>query len=311
MLSLRDPLGTGRARPPPPADPDAYDAAREEVEGGRSLLSAADLAELKRDVAAHGLLDIAAVRSALALGRAGSDDGDGDGDNATVDPEMLLAVDVRVGFKVFLAGGEAYTRDDLYDHFAFHELGVTPEDVFAAQLVDAFPPRNGAAVGGAAGYGGCDLVARDADDDSVAPGRVDDLVAGVGRRGHAASHVAPLRTARTKVYVGRSRWEDFVALSRVCRGAVHVARRGGAVLALAGSGAAAGQFAIQHAHIDAAVAASAPAAGALPAADAGAAAPAAGASLDTVEGAAAPAADAALWAAVADLQRRVAALEAR
>ena len=295
MLSLRDPLGTGRARPPPPADPDAYDAAREEVEGGRSLLSAADLAELKRDVAAHGLLDIAAVRSALALGRAGSDDGDGDG--ATVDPEMLLAVDVRVGFKVFLAGGEAYTRDDLYDHFAFHELGVTPEDVFAAQLVDAFPPRNGAADGGAAGYGGCDLVARDADDDSVAPGRVDDLVAGVGHvASHVASHVAPLRTARTKVYVGRSRWEDFVALSRVCRGAVHVARRGGAVLALAGSGAAAGQFAIQHAHIDAAVAASAPAADASPATDADAAA---------------PAAEAALWAAIADLQRRVAALETR
>jgi hypothetical protein len=303
MLSLRDPLGTGRARPAPPADPDAYDAAREEVEGGRSFLSAADLAELKRDVAAHGLLDIAAVRSALALGRAGSDDGDDD--DATVDPEMLLAVDVRVDFKVFLAGGEAYTRDDLYDHFAFHELGVTPEDVFAAQLVDAFAPRGrpASSFGGDAGYAGCDFVARDADDDAVAPGRVDDLVAMAGRRAgdKAAARQScepPLRTARTKVYVGRSRWGDFVALSRVCRGAVHVARRGGAVLALAGS--AGGQFAALTAAPAGEPSAPAGAApGGEPSAPAGA------------SSAAGEPSTAELWAAIADLQRRVAELEMR
>jgi hypothetical protein len=205
-----DPLGLGaRARPPPPPDPDPYDRAAEDAGGGRSLLSA----EERAAVDAEGPLDIAGVRRVLAENLARTDEAP---DLGRIDAEIAFQLDARIAFKVFLAGDNAYTREELYEAFPFHEFGTCPEAVFAPQLVGVFPPLDPA--------DGPEFVLRDADDETFegfCPPA--DLI-----RPPRGGPRAPLRVVTTKIFVGKERWDDFCALHRTVRGAVRVAAARGA-----------------------------------------------------------------------------------
>ena len=198
LFSRADPLGLGRPRAPAPADPDAYDPAREAAEYSRSLLSAEERAGLS-------LMSIAEVRSIIA-----ENTSKGSVEAGGLDPEVIVMVDARIGFKIFIAGDNIYTREELYEHYPFQEFGADPESVFCQQEVGVFT------VGASTEY-----VARDAGD-GVSFTLVSDMVAAATRRVAPCAPRAPTRVVKTKVYVGKERWDDFALLHRMYRGAARV-----------------------------------------------------------------------------------------
>jgi hypothetical protein len=240
-----DPLGLGIApggRPPAPADPDRYDRLGEDADFARSLLSEAERRQVDGDIDRDGYMTIAQVRALVSENTI-----KGSVEAAGLDPEVMAMVDARINYQIFIAGDNIYTRGELYDHYPFHEFNVQPEAVFVQQEIGVFPPQNHAPADA------LEYAARDAGDESIDFMMVEDLVGRETARGCQEPR-APLRVVKTKVYVGKERWEDFALLQRFFRGAVRVAAaqiasQGGAgtpapmsgVLALLAGGAAAPQ----------------------------------------------------------------------
>ena len=224
-----DPLGLGlvgaaaaalRAAPP---DPDAYDRAREDAEGARSLLSAAERAALD----AEAFLTPAEVRALIA-----ENCGRDQLETVGLDADLLLIIDARINYKIFIAGDNVYTREELYASFPFGEFGTQPEAVFAAQEVGVFESVSAGAGGGAGGgapsASTCEYALRDAGDERLEFRLATDLVraarAGSGGAAVGAAPArAPTRVVRTKIFVGREAWEDFCLQAKLCRGAVRMA----------------------------------------------------------------------------------------
>ena len=214
-----DPLGLGAPRPAAPADPDRYDGAREAREGSRSLLTAAELAALGAEIAAHGFYSPATVRALIAENCAR-----GQLESTGLDPELMLIIDARIDYKLFVAGDNVYVREELYANFPFHEFGVQPEAVFAAQEIGVFAPRvTGSSSASGTATATFDYAVRDAGDARIGFSPAEDLV-------KAACGGPPPRQPRqivkTKIFVGREPWEDFKLHMRFYRGAVRMAAAG-------------------------------------------------------------------------------------
>jgi hypothetical protein len=225
-----DPLGLGirpGERPPAPPDPDAYDRGREDAEYARSLLEPEERAQVDAEIEGGGYMTIDQVRAVVLENTAkGSVEAGG------LDPEIMALLDARIDYKIFIAGDNIYTREGLYDHFAFHEFDVQPEAVFEQQELGVFPPREHAL------KGELEYVARDAGDESVDFMMIEDLVGQAARANYKLKR-APLRVAKTKIFVGKERWDDFALLQRVFRGATRVA-----AAQIAGGGAVGGALAL-------------------------------------------------------------------
>jgi hypothetical protein len=231
-----DPLGLGIApeqRPPAPPDPDPYDRAREDKGYARSLYPEAERRVVDAEIEADGYITIERVREIVTENAP-----KGSVEQAGLDPELLRMVDAYTDYKVFVAGDNIYTREELYAHYPFHELGVKPEDVFAQQEIAVFPPRQHAL------QDDLEYIARDADDESIELVALEDMVGAAARRGYQLRR-PPLRIVKTKVYVGKQRWDDFLLMQRFIRGAVRVAAAqlagGGAVTPLVALAAGCGQ----------------------------------------------------------------------
>ena len=228
-----DPLGLGLARPAAPPDPDTYDRGREDAEYARSLLADDERRRLDADIEHEGYLTVAQVRAIVAENTA-----KGSVESAGLDPEVMALLDARINYKIFVAGDNIYTREDLYNHYPFHEFGVQPEAVFAQQELGVFEPRKYAMTPGELEY-----VARDVGDETVEFVMVEDLVGRAARKDYKPWRT-PLRIVKTKIYVGKERWEDFALLQRFFRGAARVAAAqvgpGGAVAGMLAGWAGAG-----------------------------------------------------------------------
>ncbi len=209
-----DPLGLGIGpgeRPPAPADPDPYDRAREDAEYARSLLEEEERSKLDAEIEKDGYMKIDQVRTIVAENTVkGAIEAGG------LDPEIMALIDARIDYKLFIASDNIYTREELYDHFPFHEFNVQPEAIFVQQEIGIFPPRKHAL------KEELEYVARDVGDESVDFVMIEDLV-GQATRANYKMRRAPLRIVKTKIYVGKERWEDFSLLQRFFRGAVRVA----------------------------------------------------------------------------------------
>ena len=213
-LRVGDPLGLGAARPPPPPDPDTHDLGLEDKAFARSLLSESERAALDSEIKKAGFLAIGDVR-ALVAGQCSK----GSLEAGGLDPEILALIDARVNYKIFVAGDNLYLREELYAHFPFQEFNVQPEAVFVRQELGVFPARRHALPGDADKL---EYVVRDEGDESVEFTTIEDLVGRATRPGYQAQR-APLRVAKTKIFVGKDRWHDFELLHRFARGAARVA----------------------------------------------------------------------------------------
>lgn len=209
---LGDPLGLGirqEDRPPAPEDPDIHDIKAENESYSRSFLSKKKQKALDEEIKKNGYMSIGAIRDLVM-------------ENTTkeslqlgIDPEIMMLIDSRTNIKIFIAGDNIYSRNELYDHFPFHELGVQPEAIFAQQEIGIFEPRKWAI------KDDFEYQARDVDDETVEFITLEDLVGQAARKGYEKKR-APIRIAKTKVYVGRERWTDFELLHRTLRSAIRV-----------------------------------------------------------------------------------------
>lgn len=210
-----DPLGLGIApgdRPAAPADPDIYDQEKENEIFARSLLNDDERRSIDAEIETDGYMTITQVRAIISENTV-----KGSVDPGGLDPEIMALIDARINYKIFVAGDNIYTREDLYNNFPFHEFNVQPEAIFAQQELGVFPPRKHALKTEELEY-----VARDVGDESVEFVMIEDLV-GMETRKNYKLRRAPLRVVKTKVYLGKERWEDFATLQRLFRGAARVA----------------------------------------------------------------------------------------
>ena len=244
-----DPLGLGLERPAPLPDT-TYDKSNEDVEGGRSLLSAQERIALDSELGGtfmtpkevRAVINENCTRSQLEEGG--------------LDPDFILLIDTRINYKLFIAGDNVYTREELFANFPFQEFAIQPESIFCMQEVGVFEARVQAT-----GKTPLPLEysVRDAGDERIDFSPAEDLVrAACG----GPPPRTPTRIVKTKIYVGREPWSDFLLQMRFYRGAIRLAQTSPALalasaLASPAMGVATGVVAVEAAGVAAGVAAAA------------------------------------------------------
>jgi len=215
MTPLRagDPLGLGLERPRAPPDPDEHDLSNENEHFARSTLDAKQRQDLDETIAKEGYMAIDMVRQFVAKNASAALT-----EASGLDPEMMMLIDARTNYKTFIVGDNIYTREELYDNFAFHELNVQPEAVFTQQEIGIFPAEQYAMNQNDLCY-----VARDAGDETVEFITTEDMVGMATRRNYKLRREL-LRVIKTKVYVGKQPWRDFEALEQLARSSVRLKR---------------------------------------------------------------------------------------
>jgi hypothetical protein len=189
----------------------AYDPAAEEKEYSRALMAPADLARLKADIEEYGFMSIEQVRE-LVRQNTVKETQEARGETYAIDPEMMMQVDTRTNFRIFITGDNVYTREELFDHFPFEAFRTQPENVFVQQEVGVFPPKKWADPDKARGEDAYEYVARDLGDDEEFI-MIEDLVGRAARKNYKMKR-APVRIVKTKVFLGKDKWEDFKTMKR-------------------------------------------------------------------------------------------------
>ncbi len=178
-----------------------HDLDAEDASYARSLLTAEERAELDAEIEKSGYLDIDNVR--LIIQQNTPDRGLVLG----LDPQLLLQLDARTNYRIFIADGDVYTRSELLESYPFVEFGATPESVFVRQEVGVF----------ADGDGGYDFMSRD--EGETAPFElVEDVVRRAVHKRAQFKQREPVKVVKTKTFVAREGWDDFLKMSQFVRG---------------------------------------------------------------------------------------------
>jgi hypothetical protein len=183
-----------------------YNPDEEEKVYARSLLSKQQLIELKKDVGNNGYMTIEQVRDFFKLNVA-KESQESRGELYVLDPEMMLLVDTRTNYRIFVSGDNVYTRQELMDNFPFKAFKTTPERVFVQQEVGVFPPKKYAVSKNKNEY-----IARDVGDPEEFI-MIEDMVGKAVYKNYTLRR-APLRVVKTKVFLGREDWDDFKMMRR-------------------------------------------------------------------------------------------------
>lgn len=205
----------GAPRPPAPANPFVYDADRDRREFCRALLNTKEAKEVEEEVKKSGFMTIEQVRN-IVKNNTIKETMEARGEMYAIDPEILILIDSRTNYTVFIAGDNVYTREQLYAHLPFHDLQATPESVFVQQEIGVFPARKYAMAADEFEY-----VARDVGDETVEFVMIEDMVGQVARDNYKAKR-APVKIVKTKIFLGREKWDDFCLVHRVAKGMVNI-----------------------------------------------------------------------------------------
>lgn len=170
-----------------------YDAAEDEAEYSRSFLDATRLAQVR----ASRPKTIEEIRRIVRTNIT-KETQEARGEAVAIDADIIHLVDISTNIPVFVAGDSVFTREELCAIHPFAALRTTPESVFAQQELGLFLPETEGDEP--------EMLARDLGDPSPFV-RTRDLV-------RAATHgdvepKPPDRIVKTKVFVGRDRWERF------------------------------------------------------------------------------------------------------
>jgi len=178
----------------------------EQQEYTRSLLSEEELANLEKD----GNWSINEVRDFIKQNVV-KESMEARGEIYALDPEVLMLIDLKTNFNVFIAGDNIYTREELVDIYPFKELNTTPENVFIQQEIGVFPPKKYAINSKQWEY-----IARDVGDKELFI-MLEDMVGQAARFNYKLQR-APKKIVKTKIFFGKEAWEDFSLLRRLLRG---------------------------------------------------------------------------------------------
>jgi hypothetical protein len=196
--------------------PEKYDPEREEKEYARSLLKPRQLARVKSQTGRKGFLTVEQVQA--LVNQTVKHDFELHESVRMIDAELILRIDTFVDRPVFiLPQNRVVSREKLFETYPFEQLNAFPEELFAQQEVGAFPNPS--------------FRARrsllDEEEDEF-----DDEFLYIARdlgstepwtftvRGSGAAK--PERIVKTKVYLAKDGWEEFLLLCKQVRGMMRI-----------------------------------------------------------------------------------------
>jgi len=127
--------------------------------------------------------------------------------DSDLDPEGMLTIDTHTDYAIYVAENNVFTRADLLDAYPFEEFKQTPEDVFVQQEIGVFKTGNE--------FSPEEYVSRDVGDTESAFAPASMLIRAIKNK--MPSKVKPVKIAKTKIFVGKERWDDFKLMKRLMR----------------------------------------------------------------------------------------------
>lgn len=187
-------------------EPDPFDPVKNDQEYCRALLSKEEKEEIDED---GGLWDITAVREFINENTI-KETLHSQNEIRIMDPNMILVIDQRTNFKIFVTADNVYLREELLKGYPFEEFNVPPESMFDQQEIGVFPPKKHSL-----GESEFEYMNRTVGDTTVDFIMVEDLVRqSVGKK-HKTRE--PVRILKTKVYLGNEKWESFKLVHRLAQ----------------------------------------------------------------------------------------------
>lgn len=186
-----------------------YDPELEEKEYSRSLLSQEELILLKTNIEENGFMTINQIRELVKQNNV-KESQEARGETYAVDSELMLLIDSRTNFPIFISGDNVYTREELIRYYPFEEFRIEPENVFIQQEIGVFPPGKYQMQDDTTpSY---EYVARDLGSEEEFT-MIDDLVRSAINKKYDSNR-SPLRIIKTKIFLGKEKWDDFKTMKR-------------------------------------------------------------------------------------------------
>jgi len=161
----------------------------------RQLLSEDELESIKKEE----LLTIEQVRSIIS-------------DNCSintynnVDLDILIAIDSRINYNIYLVEDNVYTYNELCISYPFQELNILPESIFIRQIVVIF--ENGL---------------MEVFNDDSAKISSHDLIKIANKKITSESEINSVKKiVKTKIFIGGEKWKDFLQIRGFFRGIISV-----------------------------------------------------------------------------------------
>lgn len=224
-----DPLGIGRPYITPPPDPEPYNQEQEKSEYALSIFTPTMYNDFKKNLESNkeesekypdmytpdGFFTISHVRRLVMQNCVK--------DNLLPDPEVLLMIDPYINYKIFIADNTVYTREELYENYAFTEFECVPEDFFSRQVIGVFeelvkdekdPSKPPTVV--------CTYDRKDEDEESMEFIKVTCMLK--LDKDPNYEPIRPTKIVKTKIYFGGETFNDFVNLQKQMRSIIKIKR---------------------------------------------------------------------------------------
>ena len=214
-----DPLGINRPYVKPPPDIEPYNYEKELSDYSLSLLSLEtlkqrndEIAEAKKNSKINGVIrynedgfyHISTVRKIIRESCTK--------ESLFPDPDIMVMIDSFINYKIFIADNTVYTREELYENYAFVELDAIPEDFFSRQVIGVFEDN-----------GEVKYDRKDEDDESMEFIQVHCMLKLDKDPNYVP--IKPTKIVRTKIFIGGEQFIDFVNLQKQIRTIIKLKQR--------------------------------------------------------------------------------------
>lgn len=134
-------------------------------------------------------------------------------DSYTPDAEMMIMIDSRTDQKIFIEDNTVYDRDTLFNAYPFDILECEPEDYFSRQMVAKFvDPKDKDRI---------EYIAKDEDDSTPFIKILDQIKKhDAEKKGEVFIPEQPVQIVRTKIFLAKKNWENFLTLAEVAMGII-------------------------------------------------------------------------------------------
>lgn len=126
-----------------------------------------------------------------------------------IDPDLLITVDSRINYNIYIVEDNIYTYEELCTVFPFQEFNISPDSIFIRQIIIIFDDN---------------LVEVINDGDPIIS--TYDLVKLATAKTTAEPSVEdikrPTKIIKSKIFIGGEKWKDFLQLRGFFRGMVQV-----------------------------------------------------------------------------------------
>jgi hypothetical protein len=208
--SFDDLIRTAEPMPAPPA----VSREEEDAQYVRAALSPEEKQKLEEELDDMGYWSIETVRNVVMTNSVKQTFKSVNTWKCGIDPEMMMMIDVRTQFRIFVDDDNIYSREELVEAFPFDAMKTTPEEVFDQQEIGAFPPKK-YAITEADGTTNYEYLARSVGETDGFI-MIEDMVGAAARKNYKARR-APVHVFKTKIYFAGERWEEFHMLGKFVR----------------------------------------------------------------------------------------------